>query len=113
MKIMIVDDNKRMREVIKSLLSSSKNKIVECTDGSEAVREFGQSRPDWVVMDIGMKELDGISAVREICSAFPKAKIVILTDYGDPFFRREAQEAGACGFVLKENLHDVISIINH
>lgn len=98
--------------MIKSMLSSPGNRIVECSDGSEAVREFGQVRPDWVVMDIGMKEIDGISAVREICLAFPDAKVVMLTDYGDPFFRKEAREAGASGFVLKENLHEVLSIIN-
>jgi DNA-binding NarL/FixJ family response regulator len=55
-------------------------------------------------MDIAMKDLDGISATRQIKAAYPDAKIIIVTGYDEAELRQAAREAGACGYVLKENL---------
>lgn len=114
MKIMIVDDNKGMREVLKSVLMSDspEHEIFECSDGWEAIRNYNLSLPDIVLMDISMNGLDGISAVRTICLLHPKANIIMLTDYGDEYHKSEAKLSGAAGFILKENLLDVLGIIN-
>jgi len=58
-------------------------------------------------MDIQMKNTDGLTATRQIIAAFANAKIVIVTNYDDTTFRESARQAGASGYVLKENLLDV------
>jgi DNA-binding NarL/FixJ family response regulator len=55
-------------------------------------------------MDIRMKRLDGIAATRQITAAFPNAAIVMVTDYDDARLRKAARAAGACGYVVKENI---------
>ena len=104
MCLMIVDDNPDMRRIIRRMVSSIATEIVECADGGEALAAYSQSHPDWVLMDIEMSGVDGISATRQITTAFPDAKVIIVTSHGDEPLRQAAQEAGACGYVLKENL---------
>jgi DNA-binding NarL/FixJ family response regulator len=58
-------------------------------------------------MDVSIVPMDGITATRHIVETFPSARIVIVTQYDDARFRAAAQEAGACGYVVKENLFDV------
>ena len=112
MTIMIVDDNKGMREVIKNTLAPLKVQLIECNDGSEAIRLYAELMPDFVLMDLAMKNVDGLSAVGEIRNTHPDAKIIMLTDYSDRFFRQTAKDSGAFAYVLKENLHELPVIIN-
>jgi CheY-like chemotaxis protein len=111
--LLVVDDNPDMRRLIKSIISDLAGPVYECADGSDALREYAAHRPDWVLMDIQMKTIDGISATRDIKSAFPDARIVIVTEYDDPNWREEARRAGACAYVLKENLPDVRLILQN
>jgi len=104
MTCLIVDDNPQMREVIASVIRDIDDVIVECSDGGEALNAFWASQPDWVLMDIKVGAIDGIAATRQIRRAFPCARIVIVTNYDDPDLRAAARDAGACGYVLKENL---------
>ena len=85
--------------------------IYECTDGSEAVAAYELYGPDWVLMDIKMKEVDGIVATRRIKHRWPAAQIMIVTDYDDATFREAAREAGACEYVVKESLVEVRCIL--
>jgi DNA-binding NarL/FixJ family response regulator len=64
-----------------------------------------------VLMDIQMKEMDGIEATRRICQADPNAKIVILTDYDDTELRRAAAAAGTIHYALKDNVPDLVRLI--
>ena len=112
MNILIVDNSSRMRRTIRSLLAGPAHEIFECEDGSQALAAYQTHRPDWVLMDIGLKEVDGIVATGTIMAAFPKAKVVIVTDYDDVGLRQAAQRAGACAYVLKEALFELRVIIN-
>lgn len=111
MKLMIVDDNPDMRRLIRSITSDLATCIVECADGAEAIQAYAAHKPDWVLMDIEMAALDGISAARRITLAFPDARVLIVTEYDDPDWRDEAWRAGACGYVLKENLSELRRIL--
>jgi len=82
-------------------------RIVECEDGSEALAAYEQhhfSGADWVLMDVSMKVMDGLTATRQILSVFPAARIVITTRFDDAEMREAARQAGACGFVPKDDL---------
>lgn len=111
MNLLIVEDNLKMRRMIKSIVAPLANQIDECGDGTEAVRLYKKNRPDWVLMDIHLKETNGIEATRKITSIFADAKIIIVTNYNDRQFRESAREAGAIEYILKENLLDILPII--
>ena len=111
MKIMIVDDNRQMRRMIMSLIDDLAEEIIECRDGSEAVTAYNEHRPDWVLMDIEMRRVDGIEATRQIRDAFPDARIVMVTHYDESELRTAASAAGACRYVLKDNLLEIREIL--
>jgi CheY-like chemotaxis protein len=104
MKLLIVEDNDEMRALLKSVIADLAETIIECWDGDQALTNYRQHRPDFVLMDIRMKRLDGIAATRQITAAFPNAAIVMVTDYDDARLRKAARAAGACGYVVKENI---------
>ena len=108
---MIVDDNAAVRALIRRMLTKTVNDILECSDGSEALDSYTRFHPDWVFMDIKMKEMDGFQATEQILSKFPDAKIVMVTQYDEPTLRDRAYQVGACEYVLKENLYCIEDII--
>lgn len=110
--VLIVDDSQPMRELIKMTLKGVAEIVGECSDGADALAAYERLRPDWVLMDIGMRGVDGITATRQITAAFPQAKIMIVTDYKDDALRRAAQEAGALHYVVKENLLYISEILS-
>ena len=107
MKLLIVEDNPEMRRLMKRTLAGLAAEIAECDDGSEALAAYSRWRPDWALMDIEMKQTDGITATAEIKAAFPEARIIIVTNHDEAALREAARAAGACGYVLKENLLDL------
>ena len=109
--VLIVDDSQPMRELIKMTLAGIAEIVGECADGSEALAAYERLRPDWVLMDVEMKGVDGITATRQIMAAYPQARIMIITDYNDDALRRAAYEAGACQYVVKENLLDILDFL--
>ena len=112
MTILIVDDSAPMRRTLKAFVGELAEGVHECGDGREALAAYEQHRPDWVLMDIKMKEMDGLSATREIKSSYPEARIVMITDYDGDEFREAARAAGACAHVVKENLLEVRRILS-
>src|SRR5258706_9145069 len=111
MRLLIVEDNNQMRRLIKSIVGDLSDAVFECGDGSEALELYSAHRPDWVLMDIEMKILDGISATRQIKAVFPDARIMIVTEYDHPDWREEARCAGACEYVLQEDLLELRGIL--
>lgn len=112
MKVLIVDDNKQVRELLRDYLPNSFDEIFECEDGGEAVSLFKKHQPDWVLMDWEMPKMNGITATREIIGEFPEANICMVTAFDDEEIRREAFSAGVNGFVLKDNLFELESILH-
>lgn len=110
--LLIVEDNPSMRRLIKSIIADLALFVHECEDGSEALNVYEKFLPEWILMDVEMPKKDGFTATREIIAAHPKAKIVIVTKYATERMREEAEKAGACEFVLKENLLEIRGIIH-
>jgi NarL family two-component system response regulator LiaR len=111
MKVLIVDDNEKIRELVRDYLPSSVDEIYECADGGEALALYEKYLPDWVLMDIRMKDVDGITATRQIIAAYPQARVMMVTDYHQEELRRAAFEAGACQYVVKEDLLSISEIL--
>lgn len=111
MKVMIVDDNAEVRGLIRTILAGVASDFVECADGREAVAIYERERPDWAVMDVAMEAMDGVTATRLITSRFPGSRIMIVTQYNHPQLRERAREAGADGFLLKEDLIELRSAL--
>jgi len=109
--LLIVDDSERMRRMIKRLIKGILAEVWECDDGSQALEAYTEHRPDWVLMDIEMKDVDGITATREIITAFPDARIVIVSNYDSDELRAAASEAGARAFCSKDDLLSLRSLI--
>jgi len=110
-KVLVVDDNPAMRRTLAVLLASMPVQLVECADGADALAAYELHRPHVVLMDIQMRGLDGIAATSAIVSAAPGARVVIVTQHDDPDLRDAAAEAGACGYVLKENLIELKPLV--
>ena len=102
--ILIVEDNAAIRRLIARTVRHLADDIHECTDGADALDAYIQCHPDIVFMDIRMPRMDGIAATRLIRKHFPRAYIVIVTDYDSEELKSAALEAGAQGFALKDNL---------
>lgn len=101
--ILLVDDHRMMREGLRLVLDQeSEFKVAgEAANGRDAVVLAEQLKPDIVIMDIGMPDLNGIDATREIRRISPTSRIVALSTYSDKRYVLGMLEAGASGYVLK------------
>lgn len=104
MKLLIVDDHSAMRRLLGRVVNDLFSAVVECEDGADALAAYEQHQPDWVLMDIEMQGTDGITATRDLMQVFPEARVVIVSKYDDEQLRAAARSVGACGYVCKENL---------
>jgi DNA-binding NarL/FixJ family response regulator len=103
LRVLIADDDDLMRAGLRAILSTDETIIVvgEAADGREAVERTSRHKPDVVLMDVRMPDLDGIEATRRIVTATPQTRILILTTFKDDDYVFGALGAGASGFLLK------------
>jgi DNA-binding NarL/FixJ family response regulator len=114
LRILIADDHELARRGIRALLESHPGWQVcgEAKDGREAVELVASMKPDLVLLDIGMPNLNGLEAARQILAVSPDVAILILTMHDSDNVVREVLRAGARGFVLKSDAgRDLISAV--
>jgi CheY-like chemotaxis protein len=111
-KILIADDDPRMRRMVKQTVAGLAGEVYEAGDGAEAVAVCAELRPDWVLMDLRMKPMDGLRATAAIKARLPQTHIAIVTQYDDDALRAAAVRAGACAYVLKEDLLQLRDILS-
>lgn len=109
-KLLIVDDEKLIREGLKVMLSTFDDiEVVDtCENGFKALEICKSKGVDIVLMDIRMKECDGVIGTRLIKEQFNKIKVIILTTFKDKEYIDEALKYGAFGYMLKDSSYDVI-----
>lgn len=111
---MIVEDHEGMRQLLKSMIFSRYKdslEILECENGEQAIENFEIFKPDLVLMDIEMGELDGFQTTEIMHSTQPGLKIVFVSSNDSIEFRNRAKNLNAVDFVSKENLSDIYGVI--
>jgi DNA-binding NarL/FixJ family response regulator len=103
-RILLADDHAMVRQGFRMILSAQSDMEIvgEAGNGREAVELADNLKPDVVVMDVAMPELNGIEATRRITAASPRTRVLALSMYKDSVYVREILRAGARGFLLKD-----------
>ena len=114
MRILVADDHEVIRRGIRALLASGRGCEIcgEAVDGQDAVEKAQKLRPDLVIMDVSMPNLNGLEATRMIRRNLPETQILILTQHDSQEMMRQAFNAGARGFVVKSSVaHDLLNAV--
>jgi DNA-binding NarL/FixJ family response regulator len=103
-RLLIVDDHDLMREATRLMLEGEQDLEVvgEAVNGRHALELCRQLRPDLVLMDVRMPEMDGLTAARAIKEVLPAISVLLVTAYESNDYRQEAANAGAAGYILKD-----------
>lgn len=108
-RVVLADDHRLLRESLRLALVSAGLQVVgEAADGRQAIAEALATRPDVVLMDVTMPELDGIEATRELTAAAPEVRVVVLTAHDDDEILEQARRAGAAGYLCKDTAIDAV-----
>ena len=109
-KVLLVDDHPVVREGLRTMLSTAPDIeiVAEAGDGVEALEKAKEHRPQVVLMDIRMPNVDGIEATRRIKSQLPSTSVIVLTVYGNDAYVVNAVRAGAGGYLLKDASKDLL-----
>src|SRR6195256_6272438 len=114
LRILIADDHEVVRRGLCTLLQCDEGWEVcgEAKDGRETVEKTKQLKPDVVILDVGMPNLNGLAATRQLMQENPQQKVIVLTITDSDQVIREALDAGARGFVLKSDAaRDLVSAV--
>jgi DNA-binding NarL/FixJ family response regulator len=103
-RILLVDDHKITRQGLRSLLEKETDMkvVAEAEDGRAAVRLVRELKPDLVIMDVSMPDMNGMEATRQVVAESPAAKVVALSMHSDTLFATEMLKSGASGYLLKD-----------
>ncbi len=110
-KVLFVDDHEMVRIGVSAYLATQSDieVVAEAENGKKAVELALELRPDIILMDLVMDEMDGIEATRQITEKWPEAKILVVTSFIDDDKVYPALEAGATSYILKTSKADVIA----
>ncbi len=110
-RVMLVDDHAMVRRGLATILKVFDNITLagEAENGADAIKLCAEVLPDVVLMDLVMPEMDGATATRIICQKYPKVKVLALTSFKEGDLVKNALEAGAIGYLLKDVSADTLA----
>jgi DNA-binding NarL/FixJ family response regulator len=112
-RILVADDSPVMRRCLRGLLDKQADWLVcdEVSNGKEAVERFQQARPDLIVLDFQMPEMNGLDAARHIVKLSPKTPILMVTIHLSKQLSEEARKVGIRGACAKTDISSVVSTV--
>ncbi|MCB1020461.1 MAG: response regulator transcription factor [Bryobacterales bacterium] len=110
-RVLLADDHSVVRRGLRIMIESEPDieVVAQAKDGREAVQQAAETRPDVVVMDLSMPELNGIECTRQIVDLLPRTKVVVLSMHKDGVYVREALRAGARAYLPKDSEDDSLA----
>jgi NarL family two-component system response regulator LiaR len=114
-RVMIVDDHEMIRNGLTVFLEAFDDLelVGEAANGTEAVRLCAKARPNVILMDLVMPEMDGVAATRAIRQAYPAVQVIALTSFGDQDLVQRVLQAGAVSYLLKNaSIDDLANAIH-
>lgn len=111
-QVLLADDHKIMRDGLRALLDkvADVQVVAEAENGRDAVRLAKELKPNVIIMDMSMPELNGIDATRQILAEFPEMRVIALSMHSDKRFLSQVFRAGAVGYLLKDCAFDELSL---
>jgi two-component system chemotaxis response regulator CheY len=100
-KILVVDDSSLSRKISRRILEDAGHTVEDAADGLAALERYALSRPDLVLLDVTMNEMDGLEVLRQLRAMDPAARVVMATADAQTSTRTLSEAGGAVGFVLK------------
>ena len=100
-KVLVVDDSEFMRMVLKNILKQEDYKIIETSDGTEAIEQFKVEQPDLVLLDIIMPKKDGVAVLDSLKKINSDANVIMITAVGQDHIMEECRKLGAKGYIIK------------
>ena len=113
---MIVDDHADMRRVLRNVVQLSFTapvEFMECDSGEIAIAQYAGFSPNLVLMDVELKSMSGFEVTEELMNQDEGAKVVIVTSYDTPSFRRKAKKLQTKGFICKDRLTDLHQLLHN
>jgi DNA-binding NarL/FixJ family response regulator len=112
-RILVADDNPAVRRYLRGLLEQQADWLVcdEASNGQEAVERFRQAKPDLIVLDFQMPEMNGLDAARHIVSISPKTPILMVTIHLSKQLSDEARKVGIRGTCAKTDISSVVDAV--
>lgn len=108
---LIVDDEPRHRRFARAALESVGFQCAEASDGAEAVAVAARLQPTWILMDIEMRPMDGLTALAHIAVDQPDTRVIMMSQYDGDAFRAESLRLGATAFLPKQDLNDLTALM--
>jgi len=109
---LIVDDEVSVRDIIGNFIARKGQQVLKAQTGEEAIALYAKHKPDCVLLDMKLPDINGIEVCRSIKALNPQAKIYFITGIDDNSFRKEAEQFGIVGYLVKPiELDDVAQII--
>ncbi|HLX12098.1 MAG TPA: response regulator transcription factor [Bacteroidota bacterium] len=111
MKILIVEDNAAMADNIAKSVATPEDEVFRCTTSALVLHMYEEHKPNVVLMDIRIKPLNGVKTTKMLKDLHPEVKVVMLTTHNEPEYREGARQAGAVGYILKDNLSSLRNFV--
>jgi len=106
--ILVVDDSALARRISGRILSSAGHSVIEATDGLTALEQYALSKPDLVLLDVTMLEMNGLEVLRQLIALDPAARVIMATADVQSSTRTLAIAGGAVGFIVKPFVSDIV-----
>ena len=100
-KILIVDDSAFSRSIVQKAVAAAGHETLEASSGAAAAETYQAEKPDLILMDLLMPDMDGMDVIRQIRESAPEARFIACTSDKQLSRRQEAEELGACAFIAK------------